>query len=556
MDINNKEIVNEGQVVEQTEEFYKNLIKILPDAIFLEKNNKFIFANDQGIKLLGGIHKKDILGKDVAEFLHEKFEKIMKSKVEDKINNEQCCNEEIKEKKIVRLNGEVIDVEVKYIYVSHNKNSDDKIKVVIVRDITERKQYEKALKESEALHRKLTELLPMAVCIYDYDKIEFVNKNCADILGIKDKNELINRSVFEFIYKDNIEVSKEHLKKIENYGEKILPSFQNKAIHVNGNIMDIETWSTTLYDGNKIKILSVFRDITEYLQLEKIKQKSEENRILLEKEREFNKIRTEFFANLSHELKTPLNIILGAQQLLELYLADLDNPEASSKKIKQNLKILKQNCNRLLRLINNIIDITIINLGFFGMNLKNQNIVSIIEDITLSVVDYGKNNDIKIIFDTDIEEKITLCDEDKIERIMLNLLSNAVKFTPKGGSIKVNIHDDGDRIKITVRDNGIGIPKDKTNIIFDRFTQVDKSFTRSTEGSGIGLYLVKALVEMHNGKISVDSEYGKGSEFIIDFPIKIENHKYCANEKNNFNTTLKEDRLKKVEIEFSDIYNT
>ena len=180
---------------------------------------------------------------------------------------------------------------------------------------------------------------------------------------------------------------------------------------------------------------------------------------------------------------------------------------------------------------------------------------SIIEDTTLSVVDYAKNKDIKVIFDTDIEEKITLCDEEKIERIILNLLSNAVKFTPKGGRIKVNIHDDGDRLKITVRDNGIGIPKDKLNIIFDRFTQVDKSFTRSTEGSGIGLYLVKVLVEMHNGKVSVESVYGKGSEFIIDLPVKVGECKECFDEKEDFNTTLKEDKLKKAEIEFSDIYN-
>lgn len=531
--------------------FYKNLIKVLPDAIFLEKNERFIFANDKAIELLGGINEEDVLGKGVMEFLDEKFEKSKDELEEIKI---ESSKELIQEKRIKKLNGEVIDIEVKSIYFSEDKNCSDKIKAVIVRDITEKKKYEKALQKSESLHRKLTELLPMAVCIYDYDKIEFANKKCADILGIEDKEDLINKNPFDYIYDENVDFSKKKLKKIEDYKEKILHPFQNKALCVNGNIIDIETWSTTLCDETGVKILTVFRDITEYLKLQNIKQKSEENRILLEKEREFNRIRTEFFANLSHELKTPLNIIIGSQQLLNLYIQNINQIDINYEKIKQNLKILKQNSNRLLRLINNIIDITIINSGFFGMKLKNQNIVSIIEDITLSVVNYAESKDIKLIFDTDIEEKLTLCDEEKIERIILNLLSNAIKFTENGGKIKVNIHDDGDRLKITVRDNGIGIPKDKLNTIFDRFTQVDKSFTRNTEGTGIGLYLVKALVEMHNGKVSVDSTYGEGSEFIIELPIKIGKCKKFFEEEEDFIKSIREDKLKKVEIEFSDIY--
>lgn len=550
---NDKNIINEKQFLCDDELFYKNLIKVLPDAIFLEKNRNIIFANNEAIKLLGGIDRKDILGKGVMEFFDEEIENPQDELYGHAIEN----NEEIvKENKVEKLNGEVIDVEVKSMYFPPKENYKDRIKVIIARDITQRKKYEKALKESECLYRKLTEVLPMAVCIYDHDKIKFINKKCADILGIKNKEELINKNAFDFIYKENIESSKMKLKKIQDHTKNILPSFHNRAICVNGNVIDIETWSTTLCDEAGVKILTVFRDITEYLQLQEIRQKPEEDGILLEKEKEFNRIRTEFFANLSHELKTPLNIILGSQQLLSLYLENLNECNViNSEKIKRNLKILKQNSNRLLRLINNIMDITIINSGLLGMNLRNQNIVSIIEDITLSVVDYVKNKDIKIIFDTDLEEKITLCDQDKIERIILNLLSNAVKFTPKGGKIKVNIHDDREKLRITVRDNGIGIPKDKINLIFDIFTQVDKSFTRNTEGSGIGLYLVKALVEMHNGKVSVKSIYGEGSEFIIDLPVRLGDYKDYFEEENNFNTNLKEDKLKKVEVEFSDIYN-
>ncbi|MEQ8199093.1 MAG: ATP-binding protein [Clostridiaceae bacterium] len=144
--------------------------------------------------------------------------------------------------------------------------------------------------------------------------------------------------------------------------------------------------------------------------------------------------------------------------------------------------------------------------------MVNCNIVNIVEEITLSVAEYIKSNHLNLIFDTDIEEKIVACDLDKIERIMLNILSNAIKFSDLGGNIFVNIYDGKKFITITIEDTGIGINEDKLNIIFDRFRQIDKSFTRN-EGSGIGLSLVKSLVEMQGGTILVESKYGAGTKF-------------------------------------------
>ncbi len=157
-----------------------------------------------------------------------------------------------------------------------------------------------------------------------------------------------------------------------------------------------------------------------------------------------------------------------------------------------------------------------------------------------------------MIFDTDVEEKTIACDPDKIERIILNLLSNAVKFTKAEGQIAVNIYDRDDKALVTVKDTGIGIPEDKLETIFERFRQVDKSLTRSHEGSGIGLSLVKSLVEMHRGKISVRSELGKGSEFIVELPSAVLTDENSYGKANDF---AKRDNHEKVCIEFSDIYN-
>lgn len=154
--------------------------------------------------------------------------------------------------------------------------------------------------------------------------------------------------------------------------------------------------------------------------------------------------------------------------------------------------------------------------------------------------------DISIVFDTDIEEKIIAFDADMMERIILNLLSNSIKFTEKGGKIEVNISDKGKEISISVKDNGIGIPSNKLDKIFDIFTQVDNSL-RKTGGSGIGLYLVKSLVELHGGRIFVESEYGKGTEFTIVLPYKTIDDNLVIKKEDISN-------IERISIEFSDIY--
>jgi two-component system sensor histidine kinase ChiS len=284
--------------------------------------------------------------------------------------------------------------------------------------------------------------------------------------------------------------------------------------------------------------------------VETLRMQSEEASRHVEELMENDKVKTEFIANMSHELRTPLNVICSTIQLLQ----SLDGTKnLGDEKIKYYIKIMNQNSLRLLRLINNIIDTTKIEGNYLSLNLKNGDIVYIVEEISQSVAEYIKNNGITLIFDTDVEEKIIAFDEEKIERIMLNLLSNAVKFTKKNGSILVNISDKGDFVEISIKDTGIGIPIDKLEFIFERFAQIDKSTSRQNEGSGIGLALVKSLVEMHGGEISVNSVEGKGSKFILTLPVRRVDKEQQENSFKNrevFETNYEEN----LSIEFSDIY--
>ena len=231
------------------------------------------------------------------------------------------------------------------------------------------------------------------------------------------------------------------------------------------------------------------------------------------------KLQGEFLVNISHELKTPLNIICATTQLINMYCTSGSLDEKKDLIIKY-IESIKQNSYRLSKIINNIVDLSKIEAGFLKLNLSNNNIVGVVEEIVESVTDFTDSKGLNIIFDTDIEENIIACDTEKIERIVLNLISNAIKFSDEGDEIIVDVKNKKEYVEISVRDNGIGIEVNNLDMIFDRFKQVDKSLSRNTEGTGIGLSLVKSIVELHGGSISVESEFGKGSKFIVVLPSK------------------------------------
>lgn len=417
-------------------------------------------------------------------------------------------------------------------------------------EIVERNKTEEALKESERQFRYALEEAPLPIMLYtETGEVKKINRTWTDITGyiIEDIPTISKWADISDVFIEdfnNIDTEKLfNLQRRQNDGEYYIKT-KNGLTRI-WNFYS--AYIGKLQDGHKL-FMRVAIDITERKHIEELEKSVEEERKQLYEIKEYDRIKTEFFSNISHELRTPLNVIFSALQMHELKLRDYYLQDSNFYKYT---KIMKQNCYRLLRLVNNIIDITKIDSGYFDMKETNIDIINLVENITLSVADYIENKGLSLIFDTDIEEKNITCDPEKIERIILNLLSNAVKFTSIGGKITVNIEDSHENICIRIKDTGRGIPEDKIDSIFKRFVQVDKSLTRDCEGSGIGLSLVKCLIELHNGTISVESELGKGTEFIINIPCRL-SEAIC--EENLSCDSIGQNLIERINLEFSDIY--
>ncbi len=230
--------------------------------------------------------------------------------------------------------------------------------------------------------------------------------------------------------------------------------------------------------------------------------------------REIENMKSRFFTNLSHEFRTPLMLIKGpVEQLLS----------GNNVNQSEQVKLIQRNSEKLQNLIDQLLELSQLEAATIQLKAKKENIVSIVRGIYSSFTALAHRKNIDLNFNSIKDDIITWIDRDKFEKVLNNLLSNAFKFTPDNGKINIEIlitsSDNQDYSTISIKDSGIGIPEEKIDKIFDRFYQVDDSTKRAYSGSGIGLSLVKELVDLHKWKIFVNSNIGIGTEFILQIPL-------------------------------------
>ena len=248
----------------------------------------------------------------------------------------------------------------------------------------------------------------------------------------------------------------------------------------------------------------------------RLKSKLDIESAIHENSEEMNQMKLQFFTNISHELRTPLTLIVGP-------LSQIMNGQVNTKDVPKLNSIMYKNSNRLLKLINQLLDFRKAESGNLNLIVQNDELVTFVGEVFAAFEDVALEKDIKFLFLSPKNKLDAWFDNDKIEKILYNLLSNAFKFTPNGKSITVSLEketvNNEDYAIIKVIDFGIGIPKEELVSIFDRFYQTKKENNAINVGSGLGLAYIKHLVEIHKGKINIESEFHKGTICTVTIPI-------------------------------------
>ncbi|RMG42272.1 MAG: response regulator, partial [Methanobacteriota archaeon] len=298
------------------------------------------------------------------------------------------------------------------------------------------------------------------------------------------------------------------------------------ALKLHVNPPPWRTWWAYLLYGTLL--LGILYGIRRY-EVNRLRLKSRLKMEQVDKEKltELDQMKTQFFANISHEFRTPLTLILG--QVDRVLSDSTDSHE------RKRLEVALRNARRLLKLINQLLDLSRLEAGSMPLKGQHQNIIPFLKNVFFSFESLAEEKQIRLVFQTSHEHINVFFEPDKMEKVFNNLFSNAVKFTEAGGKISIEVlirntqHEirenrlvrgsDPISVEILVRDTGCGIPAEQLPHVFDRFFQVEDSSRREQDGSGIGLALVKELIELHGGSVSVSSVEGESTTFSVRLPV-------------------------------------
>ena len=501
-----------------TEEVRERLAAIVDssdDAIISQALEGTITAWNSGAEKVFGYSSSEAVGKPIrmllpAERANEEYDILARIGLGERIDHFETIR--------VRKDGKYIDVSATISPIKDNSGAIVGISK-IARDISERKRAEELLQESENRHRKLFDNNPHPTWVFDRETLRFLAVNAAAVRSYGySRDEFLAMTIKDIHPTEDVPAL---LEAVSALGDRNETNGTWQHRRKDGTVIDVENTSYALNFAGRAARVVVVVDVTQKKRAEAEKRQfmdrlAASNQELELRNREVEratKLKSKFLASMSHELRTPLNAIVGFSDLL----AD-GIPGKLNDKQKRFVNHIKQGSAHLLQLINDILDLSKIEAGQLELRCEDFQVKDALPEVLSTIRPLAMAKNIQIQHELEAGWAV-YADRVRFKQILYNLLSNAVKFTPKDGRIDIDCVESGNQVCISVTDTGIGIRAEDQEVVFEEFRQVEGNTNTTNEGTGLGLAITKRLVEQQGGKISLESEPGKGSRFTFTLPI-------------------------------------
>ena len=500
---------NAEEELKNSEEKFFKAFQASPDSLSLtEFNTGILIEINDGFERVFGYSREEVIGRSTLDLgvwvnSEDRIAVVTKLSDEGSVKDYEALGR--------RKNGETL---VGLISAEIIRVAGQSLILIMVRDITESKKAEEILRKNEEKYRMLLELASDAFFQGDTKgNLITINNKAIELTGYS-SDELLKMNIKELFPEETL--NKMPLRyDLLLAGETV--KSERSLLRKDGTSLIIEMNSRQMPDGT---YQSFFRDVTE--------RKKLINEIIVAKEKaeEMNRVKTFFFANMSHELRTPFVGIQGYSELLSESLKDPEEKEMA----KQILKSSK----RLTETLNKILNVTKLEFDKLELKLVDVDIVELIERLSTLYSKSAEINNTELITNILTRPIIIKSDAKLLEEIITNLLNNAVKYT-KNGRIEIisqlQLIEQKKYLKIVIADTGVGIPKDKQEIIWQEFRQASEGLNRSFEGTGLGLTIIKKYIITLGATINLKSEVGKGTIFTIEMPVELSETKEIISEK-------------------------